>query len=140
MKLKTSSNGFSLVELTIVVVILGILATLAVPRFRTSVEQTKAAEGISYLHQVQLQQERFMVFKGRYARTKAELEAETGESLDTPEFFATRPFRSSNWEERWSAKVIRKGPSSGFGNYRIAWTQKGFSNRSTIPKELMPDG
>ena len=36
--------GFSMVELMIAVVILGILATLAVPRFLSSVESTKAAE------------------------------------------------------------------------------------------------
>lgn len=140
MKTKSSPSGFSLVELTIVVVILGILATLAVPRFRTSVEKTKASEGLTYLHQVELQQDRFMALRGRYARSLAELEDVTGETVGKPEFFALRKFRSSNWEARWGIKIVRNGPSSGFGNYRIAWGQMGYSTRSTIPTELLPDG
>ena len=36
--------GFSLVELAVVVVIIGVLAAFAVPRFRASVERSKAAE------------------------------------------------------------------------------------------------
>lgn len=140
MKTKTNQKGFSLVELTIVVVILGILATLAVPRFMTSVEKTKASEGLSYLHQIELQQDRFMAMKGRYATSLGELRDITGESVTKPKFFNTRRFYSSNWQKRWNTKIIRNGPSSGFGNYRIAWGHKGFTSRSTIPSELLPDG
>ncbi len=31
-------------------------------------------------------------------------------------------------------------PSSGFGNYRIAWGHKGFTSRSSTPTELLPAG
>jgi prepilin-type N-terminal cleavage/methylation domain-containing protein len=133
-------QGFTLVELTIVVVILGILATFAVPRFRTAVEKTKASEGLGYLHQVELQQERFMAIHGRYARSRTELASGTGESVDVPEFFAIRPFHSSDWERRWNTKLVRNGASSGFGRYRIAWGNDGFMSQSTIPEELLPAG
>ncbi len=130
-------QGFSLVELTIVVVILGILATFAVPRYQVSVEKSKASEGFHYLHQLEQQQARFLATYGRYAQSKHELGSKIGETTETPRFFATSPFSSSNWEIRWSTKLTRNGPSSGFGRYTIAWNQDGFDARnSSIPEVL----
>ena len=141
MKLDCSKKGFSLVELTIVVVILGILATFAVPRFMTSVEKTKASEGLSYLHQVEQQQSRYMAWHGRYAKSTKELRADMGETLASPSFFDTTAFSSSDWEERWSTRLIRNSASSGFGRYTIAWGQDGFiKSKSSIPTALKPDG
>ncbi len=44
--------GFSLVELTVIVLILGILATFAIPNFIKAAERTKEKEAISFLHQI----------------------------------------------------------------------------------------
>ena len=134
-------QGFSLVELTIVVVILGILATFAVPRFRTSVEKTKASEGLSYLHQVQVQQERFRATNGRYAKNKRELFQGMGEDLDSPNFFTQSAYSSSDWETRWAVRLTRDSASSGFGRYTIAWNQDGFvPKKSSISGELKSGG
>ena len=46
-------SGFTLVELAVVVVIIGVLAAFAVPRFMASVERSKAAEEFNYLSSVQ---------------------------------------------------------------------------------------
>ena len=69
-------SGFTLVELAVVVVIIGVLAAFAVPRFMASVERSKAAEAFNYLSAVQAAQERYHVdgganlpgFLGRHAR------------------------------------------------------------------------
>jgi prepilin-type N-terminal cleavage/methylation domain-containing protein len=41
--------GFTLVELAVVIVIIGVLAAFAVPRFRASVERSKAAATLTTL-------------------------------------------------------------------------------------------
>ncbi|MEC7855301.1 MAG: type II secretion system protein, partial [Candidatus Neomarinimicrobiota bacterium] len=43
MKNKTSQNGFTLIELIIVMVILGILAAVAVPKYMDSITNAEAS-------------------------------------------------------------------------------------------------
>jgi len=139
MKNTNNKKGFSMVELTVVVVIIGILATLAVPRFKSSVEKTKAREAMSFLHNVELQQARYMAELGTYATTLKELADRMGETMETPEFFDKGPITSSNWETRWQLRLTRNGPSSGFGRYTVTWNQDGFMDSlSSIPTDLKP--
>jgi len=127
--------GFSLVELTIVVVILGVLATFAVPRFMSSVEKTKASESFSYLAQIEGAQARYSAENGRYANRTRDLDI----SIDSPEFFSVSGPYSSNWESKWEMKLTRNGASAGYGRYTVIFDQNGYNSRkSSIPKDLAP--
>ena len=48
----SKQRGFTLVELAIVIVIIGVLASFGVPRFRDAVERSKAGESMNYLSAV----------------------------------------------------------------------------------------
>jgi len=139
MKLIANSkkSGFSLVELTIVVVILGVLATFAVPRFMSSVEKTKASEAFSYMANIESAQARFNAENGKYANSTRKMDID----LDRPEFFSVSGPYSSNWETKWEMKLTRNGASSGYGRYTVVFDQNGFNTRkSSIPSELSPQG
>jgi type IV pilus assembly protein PilE len=58
MKKKTSSAGFTLIELMIVVVVIGILAAIAYPSYQQSVRKSKRADGKAALLKLELAQEK----------------------------------------------------------------------------------
>src|ERR1700692_2743496 len=76
-------KGFTLVELAVVIVIIGVLAAFGVPRFLKSVERSKAAESFAYLSSVRAAQERYQARQGTYASDLAQLDID----LSTPKYF-----------------------------------------------------
>lgn len=62
-----SRAGFSLVELMIVVVIAGILATSAVPRVSKSVENTQVKQGVAGMQSIWLAQRRYRLQHNEFA-------------------------------------------------------------------------
>lgn len=64
---KRKSNGFTLIELMIVVVIIGILAALALPRFMTSSTKSKQSEAKQYLKEIYTMQRSYLMDHESYA-------------------------------------------------------------------------
>lgn len=125
--------GFSLVELTIVVVILGVLSMMAVPRYRAVVEQAKSSEAFVYLDQIAKGQEMYNARNGRYSDNLNKLDIKAPK----PKHFDIAAPTSVDWETKWEVKLTRKSPSSGFGNYTVVYNQRGFAGgRSSIPHKL----
>jgi prepilin-type N-terminal cleavage/methylation domain-containing protein len=58
-KFHRSQKGFTLIELMIVVVIIGILAALAIPRFMQATTKTKQAEAKSILKQIYVMEQAY---------------------------------------------------------------------------------
>jgi prepilin-type N-terminal cleavage/methylation domain-containing protein len=66
--MKKSNKGFTLIELMIVVVIVGILAALAIPRFMKAATKAKQAEARGILKQVYTMQKAYFVENDAYCR------------------------------------------------------------------------
>jgi prepilin-type N-terminal cleavage/methylation domain-containing protein len=132
--------GFTLVELAVVVVIIGVLAAFGVPRFLESVERSKASESFGYLSAVRSAQERYQAREGTYA--------DDVEVLDI-DYAPLKYFDASaitlTGENGWSMTLTRKAGASGYqvggADYTVVFDQDGYNaTESTIPAEVNPIG
>ena len=74
-------NGFTLIELLIVVVVIGILAAVAIPRFAQAKGRTRAAAIRSDLRNLATAQEEYLSVHGVYADDVASLDYTSSEGV-----------------------------------------------------------
>lgn len=133
--LRKPRRGFTLVELAVVVVIIGVLAAFGVPRFLQSVERSKASEAFGYLAAVRSAQERYEAREGKYASAVTDLDID----YSAPKYFSVGTITAT--EDTWTLTLTRKTGSSGYTQYTVTFTQNGFdTGNSTIPDAVNPIG
>ncbi len=77
-KFQRNRKGFTLIELMIVVVIIGILAALAIPRFMTASTKSKQSEAKQILKQIYVMERAYFQEKGVYIADLTTLGVEVG--------------------------------------------------------------
>jgi len=130
-------GGFTLVELAVVIIIIGVLAAFAVPRFLDSVERSKAAEAFNYHSAVRAAQERYQVRQGTYADDISKLDIQ----MPTPKYFSvgTPTAGTGTLEDSWSLTLTRTGAAGGYGAYTVTFTDQGYdAANSTISDKINP--
>ena len=124
LKKAKNQKGFTLVELAIVIVIIGVLASFGVPRFRDAVERSKAGESMNYLSAVRGSMERHASREATYASELTELDI----SIPAPKYFtvgAIAAGSTGDLEDSWTLTLTREGASAGYGAYTVTFTEQG---------------
>ena len=123
-------KGFTLVELAVVIVIIGVLAAFGVPRFLKSVERSKAAEAFAYLAAVRSSQERYQAQNGIYSSDITLLDIKAS----TPKYFTVGTVAAgstSSLQDSWTLTLTRTGASAGYGAYTVIFTQDGYDSTNS---------
>lgn len=68
------TGGFSLIELLVVVLIIGILAAVALPQYQLTVEKARAAQAAVMVNAIAKAQESYFLANNKYAETLEELD------------------------------------------------------------------
>lgn len=118
-----SLTGFTIVELLVVVIIVGILSALALPQYQKMLERSRAAEGVQILGALRKAQE---VYYAQYARYESEGSWDDAKSLliDIPsaKYFQWAP--NNGWAS--VARVMRNSTdNASYGNYCLRMESSG---------------
>ena len=77
---RNARRGFTLIEMLVVVLIIGILAAVAVPQYQLAVEKSRIAEAITQVRAIANAQKVFFLANGNWATSDEELDIQFSNS------------------------------------------------------------
>ena len=110
--MRTRRSGFTLIEIMLVVIIIGVLAAMVVPRFAGRTEQAKIARARSDVSAIGLALDMYELDMQKYPNSLVELTAK-----DPPSGLATQEEKA-----QWNGPYLKKGlPKDPWGrDYQYA--------------------
>jgi type II secretory pathway pseudopilin PulG len=102
----------------VVIIVIGVMAALALPRYQATMETVKAREGVSLLTALMGAQKRYALENdGVYTATLTDLDLD----VPAPKYFNTPTLATSNPV----ASIQRNNTDNSYGNYTLTMTDVG---------------
>lgn len=98
-----NNKGFTLMELLVVVFIIGILTSIAIPEYQKAVERSRSAEAQTILETLAKAEERYLMSNGAYTNELSELDV----TIPTSTKYFTMELTSEEGDFPFTAKMVR---------------------------------
>lgn len=119
MRLKNNKSGFTLLEIIIVIIIIGVLASLALPRLFNTIEFSRSAEALNAMGTLKHAADRCALMAGAATGAAVYTNCTTFDQVGVPNpgatpgagftYVITSPFVSPNWV----VTATRNAPGTG---------------------------
>ena len=143
--MNTNRKGFTLIELLVVVLIIGILASIAIPQYFKVVERARVSEAMSIISNVKSAQERYLSRGGSYANTFDVLDISyaglSPDKIETKFYDATLEDVISTGEPSYNLILQRRTSNSTKGGYTgvsVAGMYNTYKIKVSVPGQATP--
>lgn len=120
-KNRDPKDGFTLVEMLVVVLMIGILSSIAVPQYFKVVEKSKAREAVNYFLAMQASQDRYKQKYGTYCTAlPAGCAGFDVDAVPLHYFNAMPPFAAGGGGG-WSLTLTRTNAPAIYGSYQLTY-------------------
>jgi prepilin-type N-terminal cleavage/methylation domain-containing protein len=133
----TKRKGFTLIELLIVVVVIGVLAAIAIPKFANTKEKAVKSTLVSDLKNLATAQEAFYADSSSYATTYGTTIA-TGQVNFSVSQRNTLTINSASNASGWAATISNPGYSPGSCGIFVGSTFSGSGTPAAATQEGIP--
>ncbi len=114
-QLKSDQSGLTLIELTIVIVILGILAAFIAPRVINAPQQAKVAKAQTEINGIKTALEQYAIATGEYPTTEQGLSALWRAPSPAPPNWAGPYVDTPSFVDPWNNLYVYRQPSTHYG-------------------------
>ncbi len=114
------NGGFTLIELLVVVLIIGILASVALPQYQKAVEKSKAAQAFAIIRTVAAAQEAYYLGNGAYATDFDNLSVDIPWTGNTRWIAGSSPTNGVRSNEDWSVQIFHEASGDGITVGRLS--------------------
>ena len=114
-QLRSDEAGLTLIELTIVIVILGILAAFIAPRVINAPQQAKVAKARTEINSIKTALEQYAITIGEYPTTEQGLGALWRAPSPAPANWDGPYVDSPNFMDPWDSPYVYRQPSTHYG-------------------------